>query len=166
MRIASRDHYPWSHSLLALVAWGVALALIYFAWRKDKAGAVAIWIGVTSHWALVTHHADLPLYPGGQNFGLALSNSIVGPYLVELGIFFRACGSMRGRQGRATGLGDTAWGVRGVFAGRLYRGSLQRTAREYQGSGVDRPDRVAVLLVWAWWFDRHRDAVFASAGGR
>lgn len=69
--------YPWSHSLLALILWASALALVYRAWREDKAGAAAIWIGVVSHWV-----------PDWTKFGLGLWNSIPWTFAVELAMFF------------------------------------------------------------------------------
>jgi len=66
--------YPWSHSLLMLVIWGALLGGIYWLISKDAAGAWAVGACVVSHWVLdwVTHRPDMPLYPGGPNFGLGL----------------------------------------------------------------------------------------------
>src|SRR5438105_5223591 len=44
--------YPWSHSLLMDCVWATAFALIYYAIARYWPGAVAIWIGVISHWIL------------------------------------------------------------------------------------------------------------------
>jgi hypothetical protein len=70
--------YPWSHSLLMLMVWGVAIGWIYRALTRDAVGAA--WIGalVVSHWVLdvLVHRADMPLTPfGGPRFGLALWNA-------------------------------------------------------------------------------------------
>jgi len=66
--------YPWSHSLLMLVIWGALLGGIYWLISKDAAGSCAVGACVVSHWVLdwVTHRPDMPLYPGGPNFGLGL----------------------------------------------------------------------------------------------
>ena len=81
--------YPWSHSLLMSIVWATAFAAIYFALTRYKPGALAIWIGVLSHWMLdwITHRPDMPLYPGGgPRFGLGLWNSIAGTMVVEIGM--------------------------------------------------------------------------------
>jgi hypothetical protein len=69
--------------------WATAFALIYYAIARYWPGAVAIWIGVVSHWILdwITHRADMPLYPGGLRFGLGLWNSVGGTLAVEIAMF-------------------------------------------------------------------------------
>lgn len=67
--------YPWSHSLLMLVVWGVVLGGIYFAIRRDARGAWIIGALVVSHWLLdfIAHRPDMPLVPwGGPKLGLGL----------------------------------------------------------------------------------------------
>src|SRR5437763_10930689 len=55
--------YPWSHSLLMSIVWGVLFALVYFATSRYAAGAVTLAFGVVSHWIFdfITHRPDLPL---------------------------------------------------------------------------------------------------------
>jgi hypothetical protein len=50
-------HNPWSHSLLMDSVWASVFALVYYAIARYRPGAVAIWIGVVSHWILdwITH---------------------------------------------------------------------------------------------------------------
>jgi membrane-bound metal-dependent hydrolase YbcI (DUF457 family) len=81
--------YPWSHSLLMLCVWATVFGGIYYAITRYRAGVIAIWIGVVSHWVLdwVTHRPDMPLYPGGALYGLGLWNSIAGTMLVEFLMF-------------------------------------------------------------------------------
>jgi hypothetical protein len=43
--------YPYSHSLLALCAWGAAFGVIYLVMRRTRiAAAVTIAVLVVSHW--------------------------------------------------------------------------------------------------------------------
>jgi hypothetical protein len=44
--------YPWSHSLIAQMGWGTALAAIYFAIRQDGPGAAVVGACVPTHWLL------------------------------------------------------------------------------------------------------------------
>lgn len=80
------ESYPWTHSLLMGIVWGMALGLVA-RWR-GIGGSAALLIGalVVSHWVLdfVTHVPDLPLWPGpSPRVGLGLWNSIPGTLIVE-----------------------------------------------------------------------------------
>jgi hypothetical protein len=74
------EYFPWSHSLLMCMIWATAFALLYHPFAHYWRGTVAIWLGVMSHWVLdwITHRPDMPIYPGGQRFGLGLWNSVAG----------------------------------------------------------------------------------------
>jgi len=152
--------YPYSHSLVAVAAWGALLGGLYWAFRRDRAGG--LWLGalVVSHWILdvVSHRPDVPLSPGsGAVLGLGLWNSRVATLLVEggvfaLGVWLYARGApasdSRGRWGLVVlvALVSVPWlaslggtpppAVTAVVAANLLGGS------------------VTVLL--AWWVDRHR----------
>ena len=82
--------YPWSHSLLMLIVWGLALALLARATGVDARGAWVIGTGVVSHWVLdwISHRPDMPLVPwGGPKLGLGLWNSIPATVVVEAAMF-------------------------------------------------------------------------------
>ena len=46
------DAYPWSHSLLMAIAWGVLGALLVRAFRADRKTQVLVALLVVSHWVL------------------------------------------------------------------------------------------------------------------
>ena len=80
------ERYPWSHSLLMLVVWGLAMALLARAFNVDALGGLVIAAGVVSHWVLdwISHRPDLPLQPwGGPRVGLGLWYSIPATVTVE-----------------------------------------------------------------------------------
>lgn len=82
--------YPYSHSLLLLVVWGVAFGYVYKrAFGGDLQAAILVGALVVSHWVLdfVTHRPDMPLYPGSARFGLGLWNSIGSTLAVEISLF-------------------------------------------------------------------------------
>lgn len=82
------DAYPWSHSLLTVVAWaGLAGGVAGRALGSSRAGLV-VGALVLSHWVLdaVTHRPDLPLWPGGPLVGAGLWNSVPGTLAVEGGL--------------------------------------------------------------------------------
>lgn len=81
-------HYPWTHSLLMGVVWGVLLGGLYYAWQRRPRDAAVVAALVPSHWVLdlVVHRPDLPLWPGGPAVGLGLWNSLAGTLVVEFGL--------------------------------------------------------------------------------
>ncbi|MEO5903087.1 MAG: metal-dependent hydrolase [Gemmatimonadaceae bacterium] len=81
--------YPWSHSLLMLIVWGVLFGLVYRAYTGDGRGGILVGGLVVSHWVLdfITHRPDMPLYPGGPKFGLALWDHPTASVVVEVIVF-------------------------------------------------------------------------------
>ena len=82
--------YPITHSLYAMCAWGFFFASLYYVMKRYRAGALAVFVGVVSHWFLdlLVHRPDLPLRPDShQKFGLGLWNSIGGTIAVEGALF-------------------------------------------------------------------------------
>ncbi len=81
--------YPWSHSLLMLIIWGVLFGIIYRLYTGDGRGGILVSVLVVSHWVLdwITHRADMPLYPGGPKFGLGLWNHPNASMAVEVLLF-------------------------------------------------------------------------------
>jgi hypothetical protein len=152
--------YPYSHSLLALAAWGAAFGSIYVAIRRARiAAAVTIALLVVSHWVLdyVTHRPDLPLTPtGSARLGLGLWNSVPATLAVELTLFgvglllYLRATTARDRIG-TIGLWTLV-----VFMLVIYVASA---------FGPPPPSAVAVawsaealwlLVVWGYWVDNHR----------
>jgi len=83
-------HYPWSHSLTAVLCWAFLFGLIYFLIRKNKTGALLLSCLVISHWLLdvVTHRPDLPLdFSESKLLGLGMWNNITITIITEGGIF-------------------------------------------------------------------------------
>lgn len=72
--------YPFSHSLLFVVMWGVLFGGVYFVFKRNFKNSIILGLLVLSHWVLdlFVHRPDLPLYPGGTVEGFGLWNY---PYL-------------------------------------------------------------------------------------
>ncbi len=154
------DSYPFSHSLVLVVAWGAAFGAGHF-WRKRSAGnAVVLGALVIGHWVLdfVSHGPDMPLWPGGPKLGLGLWNSVAGTIAVELALFaaglWLALSATRARDplGR--------WGFAGlaallvlIYAANVTSPpppSMEAVAWVGVAGGL-------VLVALAGWVDRHRE---------
>ena len=80
------DYYPWSHSLLMALVWGIVLAGFARAADLPRSAAPLLILLVMSHWVLdvITHAPDMPLWPGrSPHLGLSLWDSITGTFVVE-----------------------------------------------------------------------------------
>ena len=83
------EHYPWSHSLLAALLWGVIVGGVYWSVRRDRRAALVIGALVPGHWLLdyVVHVPDLPLWPGSAaRMGLGLWNAPLAALALELAL--------------------------------------------------------------------------------
>ena len=81
--------YPYSHSLLAELAWAAALGGVYYAIRRNARGAIVLALCVPTHWLLdyITHVPDMPIVPGDARYGLGLWNFPVATMVVEFVLF-------------------------------------------------------------------------------
>lgn len=155
------EHYPYSHSLAAVVGWSVGFALVYQLLRRYPRGAMVVGLAVLSHWVLdlIVHRPDLPLYPGGVRLGLGLWSSMPWTIVVETAVF----GVGVWLYARATGARDATgrWALWSLVAFLL----LIHVANLFG----DPPPNVAaiawvgqaqwLLVAWGYWIDRHRDAL-------
>jgi hypothetical protein len=82
-------NYPYSHSFLFTVIWAIILGVIYYIISKKAQAALVIAVLVLSHWVLdlITHRPDLPIYPGGEKFGLGLWNHFNWAVVIEFILF-------------------------------------------------------------------------------
>lgn len=70
-------YMPYSHSLVAAIAWSFGAAALYrFAARGSRSASVWLGVAVFSHWVLdfLVHRPDLPLYDNTAKVGLGLWN--------------------------------------------------------------------------------------------
>jgi len=99
------DHYPWSHSLVAVVAWAILFGAVVFTRARSRSAAALTAALVVSHWVLdvITHRPDVPLGPEGPMLGLGLWNSVAATVIVESLMFAGAVFDYARR--RTTGAG-------------------------------------------------------------
>lgn len=155
------EHYPISHSLLAVVGWGGLVAGIHFLLCRQRIAALVLGTLVVSHWLLdvIVHRPDLPLFPGSSIvMGLGAWSSLPLTLAIEVPLF--ALGVYL--YSRATSPDDAIgrWGfsVLVVFLIGIYTGNL---------FGAPPPSSEAIawvgqlqwlLVLWGYWLDKHRHA--------
>jgi membrane-bound metal-dependent hydrolase YbcI (DUF457 family) len=154
------DSYPWSHSLLMAVVWGI-IAAAFARWRGQSLGvAVLLALVVVSHWVLdyVSHAPDMPLWPGASpRYGLGLWRSVPATLLIE-GLMFTGAVALYARRTRATDrTGHIAfWSFILISAATWASGPWSPpppSTQALMGFGLI---ATWVLVVWAAWADRHR----------
>lgn len=151
--------YPLSHSLAALVIWGMLVgAIVYragYSWRP--AGVVA---GIVlSHWFLdlVVHRPDLPLTPSGDaRFGFGLWYSLSATLVVESTCFVAAAWIyLRGtkpldRTGRYGLIALLA------FLPTVWLGAVLGPPPPSEEALIGTMFAIWLTVGWAYWIDRHR----------
>ena len=152
--------YPYSHSLLLLVLWGLVFAFLFS--RGDRRAFGVLVLLVVSHWVLdyVTHRPDMPLYPGGAKEGLGLWNSRIGTIALEVPMYLAGLWIYYGATRPRDRVGRWAFGLLALALLVIYIGNITSPPPP----SVHVLWRVAIagsvlFLMWSWWADRHRDAV-------
>jgi membrane-bound metal-dependent hydrolase YbcI (DUF457 family) len=162
------EHYPWSHSLLAVANWALLVGVTYFLIRHDRRTGIVLGLLVVSHWLLdlITHRPDLPLWPGSQHVGLGLWNSVPGTLVLEIGVFVVGVLIYLRTTRARDAIGRWALAALIVCLAAIYAGNLL---------GPPPPDVTVIawvaqaqwlLVAWGYWIDRHRETVEIGAGVR
>ena len=156
-------HYPYSHSLLALVVWGISLAGIYVLLRKGGIRAFAvIAIVVVSHWLLdyLTHRPDMPITPNETTLvGLGLWNYPALAVPVEL-LLFGLGTWMYIRQTHALDkFGNYGlWGLV-IFLVTIYAANILGPPPPSVAAVAWSAQALWLIVAWGFWIDRHRAPV-------
>ncbi|MGH9880350.1 MAG: hypothetical protein ACRD6N_02850 [Pyrinomonadaceae bacterium] len=152
--------YPISHGLVAVVGWATLFAVIYQMSAHYWRGTIAIWIGVLSHWFLdvATHRPDMPLYAGGPRYGLGLWNHPRATIVVE-GLMFLAGIAIYWRSTRPKDrIGEWGfWGFVIALCGFYVANILGPPPPSVRTMALAALFFGWLLVLWAWWFDRHRE---------
>jgi hypothetical protein len=152
--------YPYSHSLVALVIWGLVVGVAY---RMIAGGRRTVWVLsalVVSHWVLdfITHRPDMPLYPGGAKYGLSLWNSAAATIAVETVLYAAGIAIYLSATTARDAIGRWAFAALAALLGIIYVANIfggpppSVTAITIAGLAG-----TCILTAWAWWADRHRD---------
>lgn len=152
------DHYPFTHSLVFQLGWGLLLGIIYFLVKKNVKGSLIVGALVVSHWVLdfIVHRPDMPLLPNGPFVGLGLWNNVPLTFILEFVIYFGGVIIYYRLTRAKDAVGKYALIVLILFLFGSYFASV---------FGPPPPDANAIgyvslsiwlLVPWAYWIDRHR----------
>lgn len=155
-------HYPYSHSLLAVLLWGGLLGIAYL-WRTgNRRGAATVAALVVSHWLLdaVAHRPDLPLYPGSAyHAGLGLWFSVPGTLAVELGIFTLGL-VIYWRATRATSrTGNIALAALTALLLVIYAGNFTAPPPPGERALAWVGQAQWLFVLWGYWLDKNRSFI-------
>jgi hypothetical protein len=157
--------YPISHSLVALLGWGIAAGAACFFVRRNARGAAVIAAGVVSHWVLdfVVHRPDMPVLPRGPYLGLGLWNSVPATVLLEVGLYagglalYVTATRARDRAG-AWSLWTLVVLLAAIWISSLFAPPPPSvTAVAVSGLAM------WLMIPWGYWIDRHRISASAQA---
>ncbi len=153
------EHYPISHSLLAVMGWAALVSGVYLLLRRNLFGALVIGMLVISHWLLdaIVHQPDLPLYPGSATLiGMNAWSSLPITLAIELPLF--ALGVwlyVRTTKPSDRVGGWSLWTLIAflliIYAGNLF-GSPPPNVKAIAWIG----QMQWLLVLWGYWIDSHR----------
>jgi membrane-bound metal-dependent hydrolase YbcI (DUF457 family) len=152
--------YPYSHSLVMLLAWSAVIALAYKAIRGGPAQAALVIAGlVLSHFLLdfITHRPDLPITTSGATkVGLGLWNAPIATLIIEslmliVGVLVYAM--TRTSQGRKVGTG--LWVLVGVLVAIYFANAFGPPPPNVMTIAVG-GHALWLFVAWAYWIDRNR----------
>ena len=153
-------HYPWSHSLLALLFWSVAFALIYIVLRRAGTRiAVILVLLVLSHWLLdvLTHRPDMPLtLSGAGRIGLGLWNHPVAAVGVELLLFAAGVWLYAGSTRALNRKGSVGFWALVVFLLVVYAANLLGPPPPSSIAVAWSAESLWLLVAWGFWIDHNR----------
>jgi membrane-bound metal-dependent hydrolase YbcI (DUF457 family) len=153
-------HYPYSHSLVAMLLWGAALGLTYKLLRRSSWTApVVLAVTVLSHWVLdfISHRPDMPLtWTGPQRLGLGLWDSIPATLAVELLLFglgvalYQRATIPKDKTGSYAFVGLVAFLLL-IYLANLFGPPPPSVATVAWGGHA-----MWLFVAWGYWIDRHR----------
>lgn len=153
-------HYPYSHSLIALLLWAVVFAGLYSLLTKlGRRTAMVIGLLVLSHWLLdvITHRPDMPvLLDDSYRMGFGLWNYPAIATCVELLLFitgvwlYANCTTALNRKG-SIGFWLLVLFLLAVYAGNVFAPPPPSTMAVAWSAQA-----LWILVAWGFWVDSNR----------
>lgn len=151
--------YPYSHSLVMLIVWAMVFALLYFAVRRGRAGAITVGVLVFSHYVLdvITHRPDMPItIDGSTRLGLGLWNYPATTLATESAMFIIGATLYAGVTRERDRIGKIGLLALMAMLVAIYFAALWGPPPP-SSQAVAMAGHLSWLFVWwAYWVDRHR----------
>jgi hypothetical protein len=155
------EHYPYSHSLAAALAWALLVGGGYLLIRRERTGGLVLGALVISHWVLdaIVHRPDLPLFPGGTTMiGLNAWFSLPIALAVEVTLFALGVWLYSRATSPVDAIGRWGYMILVVFLLAIYAASLSGRPPPNAGAVGWVGELQWLLVLWGYWIDRHRQA--------
>ena len=152
--------YPYSHSLVMVVAWSVLFALAYRAVRgRHRTAIVTVAALVISHFVLdlVTHRPDLPITPTGSlRLGLGLWNYPAAALTLEIALFLIGTTLYLSVTRARDAIGRIGLWALVVVLVAIYFSALYGPPPPSPAAVAAAGRLLWLFVLWAYWVDRHR----------
>ncbi|HEY0679840.1 MAG TPA: hypothetical protein VGD17_16265 [Chitinophagaceae bacterium] len=151
--------YPYSHSLMAVLIWGLLFGVIYYMIRKDLKSAVLLGALVLSHWFLdlIAHRPDLPITFSEQTkVGLGLWNYKTATLIIELLVFaagiliYTSVTKAKNNTGRYA-----LWGLVAFFVIIYFMNAYSDPPPDVKAIGYVGLAQW-LFVFWGYWIDKNR----------
>ena len=154
--------YPYSHSLVAQILWGLAIGIVYFAFRRNARSAVVVALIVPSHWVLdfVAHGQDMPIVLFGARYGLGIWNSLPLTLIVELALYGVGIALYLSTTRAKDRTGQYALWSLLIFLFVSYAGSVLGPPPPSVRVLAMTALAIWITVRWAAWADRHRSVAW------
>ena len=153
-------HYPYSHSLIALLLWASLLGALYaLLTRVGTRAAIVIGVLVLSHWILdvVTHRPDMPITLSNATLvGVGLWNYPVVAVTLELLLFAGGVWLYARHTRPLNRKGNIGfWGLV-IFLLVVYVANLAGPLPPSATAVAWSAQALWLVVIWGFWIDRNR----------
>ena len=153
-------HYPYSHSLIALLVWGALFGALYSVLNRAGIKTAVIIAGlVLSHWVLdvVTHRPDMPIALGdSMRIGFGLWNYPVLAVITEMFIFAAGIWLYATHTEARDRVGSIALWALVVFLLIVYSANFFSPPPPSVDAVAWSAQAIWLVVAWGYWVDRHR----------
>ncbi len=154
-------HYPYSHSLIALLLWGAIFAVLYALLRRSGTkAAIVIGMLVLSHWVLdvLTHRPDMPISLADSSvIGFGLWNFPVFAIPLELILFGVGIWLYLRHTRPLDRQGSIGFWALTLFLLAVYAANLLGPPPPSSAAVAWSAQALWLVIAWGFWVDHHRE---------
>ena len=154
------SHYPYSHSLVALILWSAIFGVLYALLRRSGTkAAIVIAVLVLSHWVLdvLTHRPDMPItLTESSAVGLGLWNYPVVAVPLELLLFGAGTWLYVRHTKPLNRQGSIGFWSLILFLLVVYAANILGPPPPSPAAVAWSAQALWILIAWGFWVDHHR----------